>query len=175
MFHLFKKKKKKETEIKAIEKENAPVENTPTEATKVRDNAKLVDVITVQNSGGFKGYKRVKLATYHEPGCDEMLSKVYRDPDGELGKVTLRLERVAGDGWEAIDVFANDNKIGAFYNHDTEGKRYELYQALINKKFDSLHVRVEDGNTVIASDENNKLYTYERPNSYLFIHLTEQN
>ena len=79
---------------------------------------------------------------------------------------------ISGEGWEGIAVYANDKKLGTFYKHDDD-KSY-IFKAIIQEKIDKVHVRVEDGNNALSTDENGKFVINQRPRCYLFVHIIEE-
>lgn len=125
------------------------------------------------NSKGFRGYKRIGLSIYGDSICDRDIPKVVRDGDGEIGSLPILLKQTIGDSWEGFNVYVSNLKIGTFYRREDDERLESLYQALLHDHVDSVHVRVEDGNTVIFADKKGKLCTEQRAKSYLFVHLTD--
>lgn len=120
-----------------------------------------------KNSNHFRGYKKISLATYQERGCKEGLSRVNQNADGEIGEKEIELEYIKCDGWEAINVYVENNKIGAFYDRGDN----KLFNAIIKENFDSVHVKIGEKTVISVSDETGKAEEERRPRPFLFIHL----
>lgn len=159
MFNLFKKKEKKSIDQAPKEKPAKP-------------NYKIIKKFEFENSHGFRGYKRVTLSIYNDQQCEKDIPTIVRDDDGEIGNAHIVLMHISGEGWEGISVYANGKKLGTFYKHDDD-KSY-IFKAIIQEKIDKVHVRVEDGNNVLSTDENGKFVINQRPRCYLFVHIIEE-
>lgn len=104
---------------------------------------------TFRQSSSFKGFKRIRLTTYNEPGVEESLAFFdgnFRDRTIQLMHYRLPGVFTDGDAY-VVNVYVDAKRIGCVYGRNSG------YDMLTGNDFDKVHVRTDNGDV------------------YLFIHL----
>jgi len=106
---------------------------------------KLLWSKTFTQSNSFKGFRRVQLTTYKEPGVEETLA-YFKDLNYDFKGRTIRIDHLTGpeifeDGpAHFINVYVDNMKIGVVYG--TSELRFSM---LTEYEFDKAHIKVENG------------------------------
>lgn len=102
---------------------------------------------TYKQSGSFRGFRRVKLAIYNEPGVDDTLA--YFKPSGYNFKdrsIQLQCIRSTGvyvnEDMLAVNVFVEGMRIGCVYGTSS-------YYDMMTEKIDKVHLKVDNNDVLL--------------------------
>lgn len=94
---------------------------------------------TVPHTDGFKGYKRIKLATYHDKYAHAGIKALGSSP---ISYVAFQL--ADADGSKCVNVFADGNRIGTIWKRSWD----EYYKMISSGKVQAAHVKIVDPDEV---------------------------
>jgi hypothetical protein len=87
--------------------------------------------LTVPYTKDFRGYKRIKVATFEDKEAQKGIDKVIRQPSIK----EISFEKIPK--YDGLIVYADGNKIGTIWKHSWE----EYYKAITGKKVSAAHVQ----------------------------------
>ena len=93
----------------------------------------------VPHADGFKGFKRIKLATYKDEYAYKGIKKLGTKPITNVGFQLFKHDNAIG-----INVYANDNKIGTIWRDSWT----DYYKAIKAGKVRAAHVDIVDPDEV---------------------------
>ena len=90
-------------------------------------------------SGSFKGFRRINLTTYKEDGVADNLA--YFEKNGISKGQTVQLQCVAGDGWQAVNVYVDARRIGCLYSTHSQ------WNMISASNYDKVYAKVDNEGT----------------------------